>query len=433
VPGATLFQIIVGLVGSLACTLCALAYFRRVVLPRPPIGTFNARDLTVLAVFIVTLPVLYVSVPPGVLTGFLVVTFFSALMIALRPLVAARRLLVVVPLALTVNLVITRSMSGVEGGLQLYWVSTTVIVVIAAVGVANLYVQGGLGLRQIAWFTVFLGIYDIFFTRVIPLTPELAVALQGRPLDPSLGFAAWGYNANVGLGDLLVFCLYATAAYRGFGRRGALASLLIIAVFGAIAPSVTPLLVPGLFGSTAAAFVPIMTLFGPAAFVCYLWLSRSSPERPLRVWLAERAAAPARAVLERRARFGSAVPAGAIAALVVATLLLSGDATPTTAAAPPPDAPTAGRTCETAVSPVRVTMRNVRFGPAHVTAKMGQTITWTNGDRVPHDIVATNGATFDSGDLAAKATYTFRAAAPGAITYVCTLHQGMTGTIRVIR
>jgi plastocyanin len=310
--------------------------------------------------------------------------------------------------------------------------------VIAAVGVANLYVQGGLGLRHIAWFTLFLGVYDIFFTRVIPLTPQLAVTLQGRPLDPSLGFAAWGYNANVGLGDLLVFSLYATAAYRGFGRRGAVASLGIIAVFGAVAPSVTPLLVPGLFGSTAAAFVPIMTLFGPAAFACYLWLSRTSSERRLRDWLGERAAAPARAVPERaapapRARFGPALPAGALAALVVATLWLSGDTTPTNAAAAPPALAAAVGTDPASGGPIHVAMRDVRFRPAHVAVRMGQTITWTNRDRVPHDVAATKGAAFESGNLSAGRSFSFRATAPGEMDYVCTLHQGMTGTITVTR
>jgi plastocyanin len=430
-PGATLFQIVVGLVGSVACTVCALAYFRRVQLPRPPIGTFNARDLVVLACFIVTLPVLYVAVPPGVLTGFLVVTFFSALMIALRPLFPARRLLVAVPVMLTANLVITHAIGDARGGLQLYWISTSVIVAIAAIGVANLYVQGGLGLRHIAWFTLFLGVYDIFFTRVIPLTPELAVALQGRPLDPSLGFAAGGYNANVGLGDLLVFCLYATAAYRGFGRRGAVASLAIIAVFGAVAPSVTPLLVPGLFGSTAAAFVPVMTLFGPAAFAGYLWLSRTAPERRLRDWLRARPASPA-TTATARPRAGFALPAGAIVGLALATLMLSGDTTPTNAAAAPPAVASAVRTGAGSGAALRVAMRDVRFRPAQLTTRRGQTITWTNEDRVPHDVTATQGAGFASGKLAAGRSFSFRATAPGEIRYVCTLHQGMTGTIRVI-
>lgn len=423
-PSATLFQIVVGLVGSLATSACALVYFRRVRLPRPPIGTFNGRDLTVLACFIVALPVLYVTVPPSVLTGFLVVTFLSALTIALRPLFPVRLLLVVVPIALTANLVVTRWMADVAGGLQLYWLSTSLIVAVAAIGVANLYAQGGLGLRHIAWFTLFLGVYDIFFTRVIALTPELAVALQGRPLDPSVGFAAWGLNANVGLGDLLVFCLYTTAAYRSFGRRGAVAAFVLVAVFGAVAPSVTPLLAPGLFGTTAAAFVPVMTLFGPAAFAGYVWLSRTSSERGVREWLAHWAA-PVRA--ERRSRLAVGVPAGAMAALVVTTLLLSGEETPTNAAAPPPQAASA----PAANGTVRVEMRDVRFTPGRVTVRVGQEVRWTNEDRVPHDVVATRGATFDSGDVATGEGFRFRARAPGEIGYVCTLHQGMTGTVLI--
>ena len=119
------------------------------------------------------------------LTGFLVITFFSALLIALRPLAPARALWIAIPVLLCANIVVTSGIQEMRGGLQLYWVLTSLIVMLAAIGVANLYVQGGLGLRLIAWFTLFLAIYDIVFTRFIPLTPELAVSLQGRPSIPA--------------------------------------------------------------------------------------------------------------------------------------------------------------------------------------------------------------------------------------------------------
>src|SRR4051812_31218314 len=202
-PAESAFQIVVSLIGSLAGAGLALAYFRRVRLDRPPIGTFGPRDLCVLACFIVALPVLYVKLPPGLLTGFIVVTFLSALTIALRPVIPTRTVAVAVPALLAAGILETRVMHRFGGGMQVYWILTSLVVLIAAVGVANLYVQGGLSLRHVAWFTMFLGVYDVFFTRVIPLTPELAVALQGRPLDPSVGFAAGRFNANVGLGDLL--------------------------------------------------------------------------------------------------------------------------------------------------------------------------------------------------------------------------------------
>jgi plastocyanin len=425
-PGATAFQIVVAIIGSLTAAVCALAYFRRVALERPPIGTFNTRDLSVLACFIVALPLLYLAIPADVLTAFLVVTFLSALMIALRPLFPARRLWTVIPALLAANIVVTHGMDDTRGGVQLYWVLTSAVVLVAAVGIANLYVQGGLQLRQIAWFTLFLAVYDITFTRVIPLTPLLAVALQGRPLDPSVGFAAGSYNANVGLGDLLVFCLYTIAAYKGYGRRGAVASLAVITVFGAVAPSVTPLLVPGLFGTTAAAFVPIMTLFGPAAFATYVWLSRTAQERTTAQWLRERVPRAPRPAPTPRARAGLLAPTLAVAALALVTLAGSGGSPSTSAAeaAAPTPSPTAG-------GPATVALRNVAFSPRSITVRTGQKLTWTNRERVPHNVVATAGARFGSTNLLQNQSFSFRATRPGTIQYVCTLHQGMTGTIVV--
>lgn len=424
-PAATRFQIAVAIVGALTGALCALAYFRSVRLERPPIGAFNGRDLGVLSCFIVALPPLYLLVPAGVLTGFLVVTFMAALMIALRPLLSTRLLWVAIPLLLIANLLVTRSMEAIAGGLQIYWLLTSLVVGIAAVGIGNLYVQGGLALRHVAWFTLFLAVCDVFFTNVVALTPELALSLQGRPLDPSIGFATADYNANVGLGDMLVFCMYAVAAYKGFGRRGALVSLFVIVVFGAIGPSVTPLLAPGLFGTTAAAFVPVMTVFGPAAFVSYLVLSRSAPERGSAQWIREQAARLARPASTRRPRVGFALPSAGLAGLVLATVLWSGEPATTNAASPPSSA--------TAHGGATVVMRNVAFSPRDTTVKVGQTVTWTNADRIAHNVVATSGATFDSGVFGEGRTFELRASEPGRIAYVCTLHQGMGGTLTVTR
>jgi plastocyanin len=422
-PAATRFQVIVAIVGSLSAALCALAYFRRVRLERPPIGAFNARDLCVLACFIVLLPGLYLVLPAGVLTGFLVLTFMSALMIGLRPLISTRLLWVAIPVLLVANLLVTRSMSEITGGLQIYWLLTSLVVMIAAVGIANLYVQGGLQLRHIAWFTLFLAVYDIFFTNVVSLTPLLAISLQGRPLDPSVGFATAAYNANVGLGDLLVFCMYTIAAYKGFGRRGALVSLFVIIVFGAIAPSITPLLVPGLFGTTAAAFVPVMTVFGPAAFASYLWLSRTAPERSGRQWIAEQATRLTRAA-PARPSVRLALPGTALAGRALATVLWSGEAATTDAAAPRPT--------QTARAGGTITLKNVAFSRA-ATVRAGRTVTWINEDRIPHNVVATSGATFDSGTFGHGEAFTFRPTRPGTIAFVCTLHQGMNGTLTVTR
>jgi hypothetical protein len=68
-------------------------------------------------------------------------------------------------------------------------------VVLAAVGVSNLYVQGGMHLRHVAYLRLFLGLYDVVFTMVLPLTQRLADTFEGRPLDAAFGFYMGGRQA----------------------------------------------------------------------------------------------------------------------------------------------------------------------------------------------------------------------------------------------
>ena len=81
----SLTQLGVTLVGIVAVTALALVYFRRVRLDRPPIGTFNGRDIAILLAFIVGLPFLYAAMPRWALTCLLALTFASALAIGYRP------------------------------------------------------------------------------------------------------------------------------------------------------------------------------------------------------------------------------------------------------------------------------------------------------------------------------------------------------------
>jgi len=105
-------------------------------------------------------------------------------------------------------------------GWQTYWLLVSTLVVLAAVGVSNLYVQGGMFLRHIAWLGLFLCVYDIVFTLVIPLTPRLADTFEGQPLDAAFGFYWNGRQADIGLGDMLVYSLFAIGAYLWLRRQG---------------------------------------------------------------------------------------------------------------------------------------------------------------------------------------------------------------------
>jgi len=275
----TLFVAAVVSVGSLGTALAALFYYRRVQLERPAIGTFNTRDIVILSVFIVLLPVLYLALPQIVLTGFLVLTFSSALGIGLRPLLAARYRRTLIPALIGGEILVTYSLMGTANGLKLYWVLTSVIVLIAAMSVSNLYVQGGLRIRQVAGLALFLALYDLFFSLVIPLTPQLALAFEGRPLNASIGWASGGMSANIGLGDLLVYGLFMTTAYKAFGNRGARTDLGTIFVFGALAPTFAPLVISHFNQGHEGVVVPAQTFFGPAAFAVTAWLHRRAKQR----------------------------------------------------------------------------------------------------------------------------------------------------------
>ncbi len=288
----TLFQVAVVSTGAVGTAGGALAYFRRFRVDRPAIGTFNGRDLVILATFIVLLPVLYLAVPVPVLLGFLVLTFGSAMGIALRPVLSARHRRLVIPALIGTEIVVTYTLLGTPRGLQVYWVLTSTIVLLAAIGVSNLYVQGGLRLRQVAWFTLFLAAYDLIFSTVIPLTPQLAATFEGRPLNASIGWASGGQSANIGLGDLLVYGLFTTAASKGFGRRGATWALGTVFAFGAVAPVLSPLVVSHFNQGADGVVVPAQLFFGPAAFVVTALLHRR-PERSNAQWLRERTGSPA--------------------------------------------------------------------------------------------------------------------------------------------
>jgi len=283
----TFFDTSVVLGGALLTSVCALLYFQRVRLERPPLGVFNPRDIVVLLFFILALPFLYLILPTVVLTGLLILTFVSALYFALRPFLLARYLWPLLAVLIVANILITENLLGTRQGWQVYWVLTSAIVLIASVGVANLYVQGGMNLRHIAWFALILAFYDGFFNLVVPISQKLADRFEGQPLDPSIGFTIGSYSANIGLGDLLVFSLFTIAAYKGFGKRGAIASFIIIGIFGALMPAASPLVLTVFIRQNIGIAVPAQVFFGPAALVTYWLLSRRSAERTMGQWVSE--------------------------------------------------------------------------------------------------------------------------------------------------
>ncbi|MGI8523111.1 MAG: hypothetical protein ACR2JG_08505 [Geodermatophilaceae bacterium] len=268
----TVYTLVVALSGSMVVCLGALAYLRRVRLERPAIGTFNRRDIVVVFGFIILLPVIYLTFPLWLITCLLILTFAGALAIGYRPLLTPTQLWLGIGVLLGANLWIGQNMLGTVSGWQLSWIENDIIVVLAAVAVVNLYVQGGMRLRHVAWFALTLAVYDALFIVVVPVTNTLVQGFLGYPLNPSFGMRLGLYNATLGIGDLLIYGLFTIAAFKAYGRQAARIALALVAVFGAITPGFAGLIFESLTDARTDLIVPAQTVFGPIAFIAYLWM-----------------------------------------------------------------------------------------------------------------------------------------------------------------
>ena len=77
-----------------------------------------------------------------------------------------------------------------------------------------------------------------------------------------------------------------------------------------------------------------------------------------------------------------------------------------------------------------VSVDNFSFAPAAATVRAGSTVTWTNRDDIPHNIVSTDRA-FKSPVLDTNQQFSHRFNARGTYTYFCSLHPRMTGQVVV--
>jgi plastocyanin len=75
-----------------------------------------------------------------------------------------------------------------------------------------------------------------------------------------------------------------------------------------------------------------------------------------------------------------------------------------------------------------VVIEAVVFQPRILTVHVGDTVVWRNQDPFPHTATST---AFDSGPIAAGASWTYRTRQPGELAYVCTLHPTMKAVLHV--
>ena len=94
---------------------------------------------------------------------------------------------------------------------------------------------------------------------------------------------------------------------------------------------------------------------------------------------------------------------------------------------------TSGSGAATTSDTVEIDMKNFQFVPKDATVKVGQKVKWVNQDSAPHDATDEKTGQFKSDQFAKGESYEFTAKKAGKISYVCTIHPGMDGTLTVSR
>lgn len=76
-----------------------------------------------------------------------------------------------------------------------------------------------------------------------------------------------------------------------------------------------------------------------------------------------------------------------------------------------------------------VMIDNFTFTPAKLAVKVGDTVTWTNHDDIPHTVVSAGKFRSKTLDTDDRFSFTFTEA--GDYQYFCSIHPHMTGMVKV--
>ncbi|MFJ5293863.1 hypothetical protein [Streptomyces sp. NPDC088348] len=261
-----------------AVTAGGAAYFARVRMPRPPVGRYELPDVAVMCAVVVAAPLVYLALPRDAVAVAFGLVLCAALQFTLAPLCGAGRAWVIACAAVAA----TAGFAWAERPLTVM-VLTDVLLAVAVVGVANMWVQSGMRSAHAAWFAGTLACYDLVATVLTSVTDRFAAQVRGLPFAPLLAITRDSPPVALGLGDLLLLVLFPLAMVKAFGRA---AGLLAAGVGLVVSGSVSLLFA---LGTLTGAF-PLLTALGPLIVLQHvLWVRARGGERTIAEW---RAGAP---------------------------------------------------------------------------------------------------------------------------------------------
>lgn len=267
----------------LAMVAAGLAYLRHVRVERPPIGVYNLRDVLGMAVVLVLLPPLYLHIPDLAIVTILTVVVTAILYFTLSPMLGRRWSAGAAAVLVAADLLL--GLWDRAGHLTAFVVLNNLVVVAAAVGVANIWAQSGIRAREVALLAAGLAVYDLLATVVTPTMVEFFNRVAALPLAPAVGWGSGAGTVGIGLGDLLLVLVWTLVAERAYGPRAGLA-----AAGGCLA--VVLAIDAAFWLDLVNRPVPAMVLLGPLIVGHYLLLRRRRAGRTTERYLAALAGTP---------------------------------------------------------------------------------------------------------------------------------------------
>jgi hypothetical protein len=258
----------------LALICAAAGYLRRYRLPRPPIGVYRWSDIAVMVVSVILAPFLYLALPRIIVAIVFGLILSFTVQLALSVVWGARAATgtALLATALTAGAAVARDSGPVLIG-------TDLMLFIAMVGVANLWVQSGIKASHVAGLAAALMVYDLCATGLTGVMGRFLTQTHDLPFAPVFALTSGPPAVAIGLGDLIMLALYPLAALRSYGQRAG----IVAAAVGVLAVG----LVDAGFGiGLISTGVPFLTVLGPLILLQQLYWQRRYPrERSVRHWL----------------------------------------------------------------------------------------------------------------------------------------------------
>jgi hypothetical protein len=257
--------------------LLGTLYFRRYALARPPIGVFTLLDVGVVLCGIVLVPLLYLSLASWLVGGLLALGALSAIYVAGEPVLRSRGVLWMVVCGVAAAELWIATSVGPDA--TPFRILNNAVVVLAAVGFANLWAQSGMKARDAAVLGGALTVYDLVATSWLSLMGDLLARVAALPFAP---LVAWpvesGGYLGIGLGDLLLATVFPLVMRKAYGRAAGWTSVGLS--IGGMVGSFTA---ANLFGATV---FPVMVVLGPLMVLQYVrWASLRGAERTTATYL----------------------------------------------------------------------------------------------------------------------------------------------------